>query len=502
MAPWRLAIPRSMAPWLPFVFGAWLCVALVLLARVAYSCVGVWRLKRHSTPLPPGYQRRLDAWRRAYGLRRPVRIGGVERLATPVAVGLRRPMILTPVSLLDHLTEEEFAQVMLHELAHVQRRDDWTNLFQKLAQALLFFHPAVYWIARQMEQEREMACDDWVVALTRRPKDYAACLARLVELNVRSRGALVAPGMAVRKERVFERVRRLLDQGRLVTARLSRAGFLTVVLALVAAVLLMARLAPFFAPPDPEVLGRDEAASVVLVEPEVTVAVEPRALMLTEPVVVAVDVEPLILSGVETVLEPVEVAVRTAPVRLLSSGVLLDTLLTFRQLRLDVSFQNTGAVHQIQSLLQTRSVPQPSEASPPDLSVASWIRLLKAAARIASDGDRARFLIDAAPRMPEDERVYAAYLETTEKIGSSGDRKRALSALLDHHRLGQATLVRFLETVQAMPSDGDKARLLVEVASVLPSDEAVRRAYLAAASSISSSGDYRRALSALTNAQR
>ena len=121
---------------------------------------------------------RLDAWHRAYGLRRPVRIAGSETLAAPVAAGLRDPMILVPIALLDHLTEEEFDQVMLHEWAHLHRWDDWTNLLQRFFEAVLFFHPAVLWIGRQMDRERELACDDWVVARTRRPRSYANCLTR------------------------------------------------------------------------------------------------------------------------------------------------------------------------------------------------------------------------------------------------------------------------------------------------------------------------------------
>ena len=490
---WRLTLPPGR--WILVVFGVWLLGALVLLMRVVRGCLYVRRLKRQSTPLPPAYQRRLDAWRRAYGLRRPVRIAGVENLATPVAVGLRHPMILTPVALLHQLTDEEFDQVMLHELAHVQRRDDWTNLFQKLAEAVLFFHPAVPWIGRQMEREREMACDDWVVSLTRRPRSYASCLARLVELNVRARAVLVAPGMATRKGHLFERVRRLLDQGRHVTAHLSRAGFLTIVLALVAAFLLMERVGLFFAPPEPDV--------AVVVEPEVSVSLGEIAVTTMKSPSVSVEV-PVGLTGVEPLIEPVlEAVVEPVGVSIaIDVAVQVDTLVTYRpirQIRLN-RLHSAAAINPVrQAPVLTEPTVQPAQAQPQDLSVRSWIRVLKAAARIASGSDRTRFLVDAAPRMPDTEAVHAAYLETAGTLSSSGDRSRALSTLLNRHRLGKASMVLFLEAIGGLPSSSDRARLLIKVARVLPNDAALHEAYLEVAESLTSSTGYRRVLSALSH---
>ncbi len=494
-SPWRLTLPPGR--WMFFVFGAWLLVALTLLARVARGCAYVGHLKRHSTPLAPVYQQRLDAWRKAYGLRRPVRIAGVEGISTPVAVGLRKPMILVPVSLLDHLTGEEFDQVMLHELAHVERRDDWTNLFQKLAQAFLFFHPAVHWIGRQMEREREMACDDWVVSLTRRPRSYASCLARLVELNVRSRVMIVAPGMAAGKAHLFERVRRLLDQGRHVTAHLSRAGFLTVVLALGAAFLVVARLGPLFTPPEPEAPEVEVAVSfspiiIDAARPQVEVIMEPApepGIEVAEGMFVNLHLGPDMEPAVEPLPEIVVTSMRPEPTR---------SEQYVSQIQVERSAIPAVVRRTWESVEQSLPTLQQTEAPSQDLSVASWIRVLKAAARIASSGDRARFLNDAARRMPDNESVYAAYLETAKTIDSSGDRKRVLSTLLAQHRLGVSSMVLFLEAAQGVTSSGDRTRLLLQAAPVLPDDEAVHAAYMEAAESLTSPADHRRALKALT----
>ena len=66
-----------------------------------------------------------------------------------------------------------------HELAHVRRRDDWTNLVQHCINALFFFHPAIWWVSKRISLEREIACDDQVLHSTRRPRAYALLLADL-----------------------------------------------------------------------------------------------------------------------------------------------------------------------------------------------------------------------------------------------------------------------------------------------------------------------------------
>jgi hypothetical protein len=96
-------------------------------------------------------------------------------------LGFFQPAIVVPSWALHELSVEELRAVLLHELAHLRRWDDWTNLAQKIVQAIFFFHPAVWWIERNLALEREMACDDLVVAHTANPRAYAASLVSLAE---------------------------------------------------------------------------------------------------------------------------------------------------------------------------------------------------------------------------------------------------------------------------------------------------------------------------------
>jgi len=98
-----------------------------------------------------------------------------------MATGFFRPMIVIPAWALGELSTEELKVVLLHEAAHLERWDDWTNLTQKVLRALFFFHPVVWWLESKLALEREMACDDLVVAATSSPRAYAECLVSLAE---------------------------------------------------------------------------------------------------------------------------------------------------------------------------------------------------------------------------------------------------------------------------------------------------------------------------------
>jgi hypothetical protein len=111
-----------------------------------------------------------------------------SHIASPMSLGFLTPAILIPQALLDTLSDSELEHVVLHELGHLRRRDDWTNFAQKLIEAILPIQPAVYWIGHRMSIEREMACDDWVVATTGTAKPYAASLTKVAELSMGARG--------------------------------------------------------------------------------------------------------------------------------------------------------------------------------------------------------------------------------------------------------------------------------------------------------------------------
>lgn len=250
VASQTLTFPVRLAAgsWPLFVFGFWLVVATGLTARVVWSYVHLQRLKYRSTPLGSSFQQQLERWSQAYANVRRVTLCSSREIPLPMVLGLVNPVILIPETLVTQLSEAELDQIGLHELAHIRRWDDWTNLLQKLVEAVFFFHPAVWWIGSKLDVEREIACDDWVIAITGTPRTYAACLTKLAQ-SVHHRQLMLAHNAVKTKSQLVQRVELLLDKQRDATPRLSRLGFMAVLSVLIFAAVQCAQVSSVIALP-------------------------------------------------------------------------------------------------------------------------------------------------------------------------------------------------------------------------------------------------------------
>ena len=131
-------------------------------------------------------------------------------LQRPSVIGFFKPRILIPDWLFARLTAGELEQIVLHEAEHLRRNDDWTNLLQKLCLVLFPLNPGLVWIERRLCREREMACDDGVIKITRAPRAYAACLASLAERGLQHRVEALSLGAWERRPELVHRVHSVL----------------------------------------------------------------------------------------------------------------------------------------------------------------------------------------------------------------------------------------------------------------------------------------------------
>lgn len=115
-----------------------------------------------------------------------------EHISIPAVIGFFKPFILLPAAMLSNLTPTQIESIILHELYHIRRNDHFINIFQQLMEIALFFHPAVWVINSAMRQERENCVDEWVVAKTRQPHDYANALLLLEERRHQHNRLIVA----------------------------------------------------------------------------------------------------------------------------------------------------------------------------------------------------------------------------------------------------------------------------------------------------------------------
>jgi hypothetical protein len=179
--------------WAPLAAGIYLTGVLLLLARLTLGLHGGRRLCRQARAVTDALLlAALDRQARALGLRASPLLAVCRQVAVPTVVGILRPTILLPLAIATGLTPHELETILAHELAHLRRYDPLVNLLQRLIEAYLFFHPAVWWISRRIRIEREHCCDDLVVALGAEPSLYAASLLHVAELAQGTAGAAPA----------------------------------------------------------------------------------------------------------------------------------------------------------------------------------------------------------------------------------------------------------------------------------------------------------------------
>ncbi|HEY6449734.1 MAG TPA: pentapeptide repeat-containing protein [Candidatus Cybelea sp.] len=226
------------------IFGLWLVLASYSLVRLAIGLVRLEQLKRDALPLPVEYRDAMPQWLRANKGARDVRLCVSGETDVPIAVGLFDAMILVPLSLLERLSEPEVDQICLHELAHLRRADDWTNGLQRVISGLLGWNPATQFIGQQLDLEREVACDDWVLSFVGKVRPYALCLTKMAESASWPRHPIPAPGVFATRKHISLRIERLLGAGRNIATSLALAPAAAAVAVVAAIGLLIAFVVP------------------------------------------------------------------------------------------------------------------------------------------------------------------------------------------------------------------------------------------------------------------
>jgi beta-lactamase regulating signal transducer with metallopeptidase domain len=203
LAGWSRCLQDRMA-WLAM---GWCCGVILASLRPLLGWRTVERLRRVgiapvSEQVSGFVQRAAAEW----NLRTRVGVMQSVLVDVPVVIGWLRPLILLPTSLLTGLTARELETLLLHELAHVRRHDALVNLIQTLVEAVFFYHPAVWWISRQIRHDREDCCDDMVVLMHQDRLEYARALVKLAEYQWISASAALSAGggsLAARVHRIM-----------------------------------------------------------------------------------------------------------------------------------------------------------------------------------------------------------------------------------------------------------------------------------------------------------
>ena len=206
----------------------WLAGAMAFWVRLMGGWVVAARMRSTLVrAAPPEWRQMLGELGAQIGLSRPVRLLVSALVQVPTVVGWLRPVVLVPVGALAGLPAEYMEALLMHELAHIRRHDYLVNILQSVAEALLFYHPAVWWVSGQIRAERELCCDDIAASATGDVLTYARALAGLESFRPAHLHAIAANGGSL-----ADRIARLLGQPRPASQSHSGTGILVITILL------------------------------------------------------------------------------------------------------------------------------------------------------------------------------------------------------------------------------------------------------------------------------
>ncbi len=197
VAEWKWLTPAVVAFWVAGMFG----FSIRLLGAFRFTR----QLRATSYAAPAIWQQALDQIAAQMGGAQ-VRLRGSSIVNVPAVIGYLRPIILVPVAFLTGTPAEQVIALLTHEMAHIRRNDYIACILQSIAEVVLFYHPAVWWISEQIRTERELCCDDMAIACGNDALTYARALTDIASRSVRLKTQLAANGGSL-----TDRVRRLIE---------------------------------------------------------------------------------------------------------------------------------------------------------------------------------------------------------------------------------------------------------------------------------------------------
>jgi beta-lactamase regulating signal transducer with metallopeptidase domain len=195
-----------------YAMGIWLAGVLLIFTRRVIGWSHVWRIRRDARPLDQeAYGSLLEHVSRAMPVKRPIPVMVSSLARVPMVVGLLVPAVLLPRRMLEQTSRAGLIQTLIHEMAHVGRKDHWALALERWATALFWPHPLIHWMSRELDRAREELCDNHVLAASR-PADYADTLLGLAQLCLPTRDQSLS--VLWGRHALPSRIRRLLDRRR------------------------------------------------------------------------------------------------------------------------------------------------------------------------------------------------------------------------------------------------------------------------------------------------
>ena len=197
---------------IPLISILWLVGVVFFSLRLAVGFTYLSKVKRSFLPTVPEWLiLKLSELCKEYDINTKIKLRISSKVLSPMVMGFFRPIIVFPVSTINHLSPQETEMILRHELGHIIRNDFLHNIILRISEVIMFYHPGLWWTTRLIERERENHCDEYVIGHKFDRVAYAKTLVKIKEIEA-FQGYSVALAFSDNKKSLLERITRILNK--------------------------------------------------------------------------------------------------------------------------------------------------------------------------------------------------------------------------------------------------------------------------------------------------
>lgn len=191
------------------IFIIWLVIFTFKIVGTANGLVSIHRNRKYNTVSAKDFWlQRLNQLSEKLGVKKDILLAESEMISSPMVQGIFKPMIIVPLGFFTNLPHNQIDAILLHELAHIRRKDYLINLLQSFIDDVFFFNPAVFWLSKLIREERECCCDDLAIHALENKILFVNALVSFQEYRLASSEKLIT--FISRKNHLLYRIRRII----------------------------------------------------------------------------------------------------------------------------------------------------------------------------------------------------------------------------------------------------------------------------------------------------
>lgn len=188
----------------------WFIIFCIKCFNITSNLSHIYKIRNYrNQPVSDYWKERLEILSQAIHLNKSIVLLESQLVKVPSVTGFFKPIILLPIGLLSHLPQDQIEAILLHELAHIRRKDYFVNLVQSFAEIVFFFNPGVLWLSSLIKEERENCCDDIAVEVTKCKAKFVRALVSFQEYNVKNNELIM--GFGGKKNHLLNRAKRIIN---------------------------------------------------------------------------------------------------------------------------------------------------------------------------------------------------------------------------------------------------------------------------------------------------